>query len=276
MGLDSTCQPLISLDGRNVTDENKGAPILGSSNRTSESHVPSSRLPPPTGTHVQSSIQQDNTSGLGHTLLSRSVRGSTDLQTPIHIEIPHVAETLPTFGRDDLPTPTLMTSGDLGNTGPSSPGTDLLGSSDMDMLSIDQYLTPRDLTFTPHNDTTSPALSSNLSIESLSSTFISPPGSPFFDVGAYHHELMGSRSNPAAQRSEAPNRGITSTGLVERAPTGVDFFPAVQRDSEVFSLPSQVSSDMSSDEGDYDSASLFESEVSNWTSDAADGETHHV
>ncbi|KAI0254662.1 hypothetical protein BJV78DRAFT_866940 [Lactifluus subvellereus] len=279
---DSTSQPLISLDGRNASNGDKAPPIMGPNNRTSEFHVPSSRLPPPTGTHVQSSIQQaiqqDNTSGPGHTLLSFSTRGSISLQTPIHVEIPRVPETLPIFGHGDLPTPTPMASGDLGNTGPSSPGTDLLDSSDVDMLSVDQYLTPRDLTLSPHNGTTSPTLSSNLSIDLLSSPSFSPPGSPFFDAGAYHHELMGSRSSPAMQRSEAPNGGISSTGLVQRTHTGADFFPAVQRDSEVFSLPSQVSSDMGSDEGDYDNASLFESEVSNWISDVADGEgaTHHA
>jgi hypothetical protein len=89
----------------------------------------------------------------------------------------------------------------------------------------------------------------------------------------YHRELTESRSSPVAQLNDASNGVILSPGFVERS-----LSPAVLRDAEVFSPPSQVSSDMGSDEGDYDSASILDSEVSNWTSDVADGEgaTQHA
>ena len=59
-----------------------------------------------------------------------------------------------------------------------------------------------------------------------------------------------------------------SPGAAEGTRPGATGFPAVRGDSEVFSLPSQVSSDMGSDEGDYES--LLGSEMSNWMSDVAD------
>jgi len=85
---------------------------------------------------------------------------------------------------------------------------------------------------------------------------------------------MESRMGAIAQRSEISSGGLRSPspGAAERTQLGATGFPAIRGDSEVFSLPSQVSSDMSSDEGDYDSASLLESEMSNWMSDVADAE----
>jgi len=85
---------------------------------------------------------------------------------------------------------------------------------------------------------------------------------------------MESRMDAIVQHGEISSGGVRSPspGAAEgtqRDPTG---FPAVRGDLEVFSLPSQVSSDMSSDEGDYDSPSLLGSEVSNWMSDVADAE----
>ena len=73
-----------------------------------------------------------------------------------------------------------------------------------------------------------------------------------------------------ARRGEVPSGGVRSPspGAAEGTRPGATGFPAVRVDSEVFSLPSQVSSDMSSDEGDYES--LLESEISNWMSDVAD------
>jgi hypothetical protein len=271
LGSKSTSQPLISLNGCEASDGNKGTP---------ESQIQSFPLPSPTGTQPQSSIQQvikqDNASESGNTPFSPSTRGSINLQTPNHIEIPTVSVILPNLGPDNVPTPTPMALGDRGNTRPSSPGTDLLSSSDMDMLSTDQYLTPRDQTVSAPNNTTSPTLSSNLSIEFLSSPSFSPPGSPFFDAGTYRHELTELQSNPIAQRNEASNGVNLSPGQDERAPSGADVSPELVREFDVFSVPSQISSDMSSDDGDYDS--ILESEVSNWTSDVADGEgaTKHV
>jgi hypothetical protein len=271
LGSKSTSQPLIPLDGCEASDGNKGTPILG---KAFESHIQSSPLPPPTGTqpqsYIQQVIQQDNASESGNTPFSPSTRGSINLQTPNHIETPSVFVMLPILTPGNVPTPTPMTLGDRGNTRSSSPGTDF--SSDMDMLSPDQYLTPRDQTLPVPNDITSPTLSSNLSIELISSPSLSPPGSPFFDAGTYLHELH----NPVAQRNEASNGVNLSPGQDERALSGTNVSPELPRDPDVFSVPSQISSDISSDEGDYDS--ILGSEMSNWTSDVADGEgaTQHV
>jgi hypothetical protein len=142
--------------------------------------------------------------------------------------------------------------------------TDLFSLSDT--LASDPYLTPHDQTLSSHrvHGTVSPALSSDLSIEFLSSPSFSPPGSPFVDAGMYR-ELM----EPHRASSQ---RGEVSSGGVRTSSPGVTTLPAVRGDSEIFSLLSQASSDMSSDEGDYDSASILESDVSNWASDVVDGE----
>lgn len=89
-----------------------------------------------------------------------------------------------------------------------------------------------------------------------------------------YFELVGlARGGAAAPQSEIPSgAGQPSSVLVEGTPPGAVLRAAVRGDSEIFSLSSQVSSDMSSDEDDYDSASILESELSNETSDAADGE----
>lgn len=85
--------------------------------------------------------------------------------------------------------------------------------------------------------------------------------------------MESSRGGVAAPRSENPSgAGQSSSGIAEGTPPGAVLRAAVRGDSEIFSLSSQVSSDMSSDEGDYDSASILESELSNWTSDGAGGE----
>jgi hypothetical protein len=112
-----------------------------------------------------------------------------------------------------------------------------------------------------------------LSVELLSSPAFSPPGSPFVDAGMYY-ELAESRRGAAAQQSEIPSGvGPSSLGITDGTPPpGAVLLPIVRGDLEIFSLPSQVSSDMGSDEGDYDYASVLESELSNSTSDIADGE----
>lgn len=166
-----------------------------------------------------------------------------------------------------------MVSGDPENTRPpSSMDTDLFSPSDT--LASDQYLTPHDQPLLSHrvHGTVSPALSS--SIELLSSPSFSPPGSPFVDAGMYRELMEVHRAS--SQRGEVSSGGIrtSSPGVAEGTAPGpsVATLPAVRGDSEIFSLLSQASSDMSSDEGDYDSASILESEISNWTSDVADGE----
>lgn len=89
-----------------------------------------------------------------------------------------------------------------------------------------------------------------------------------------YFELVASpRGGAAAPQSEMPSgAGQPSSVLVEGTPPGAVLRATVRGDSEIFSLSSQLSSDMSSDEDDYDSASILESELSNETSDAADGE----
>jgi hypothetical protein len=174
----------------------------------------------------------------------------------------------------DFLTPLQTASGDPENARLPPVDTDLFSPSGTQ--ASDQYLTPHDQTLSPHRipDILSPALSSSLSIESLSSPSFSPPGSPFIDVALYR-ELMESRGVVASpQRGEVSNGSLraSSPGVSEGAAPGITTLSAVRGDSEIFSVISQASSDMSSDEGDYDSASILESELSNWTSDVADGE----
>jgi len=164
-----------------------------------------------------------------------------------------------------------MALGEPENTRSSSPDTEFLSPSDI--LSGDQYLTPYDQTFTPQMfpGTSSPTLSSNLSAEFVSSAPLSPPGSPFVDAGMYF-ELVESRRGgvAAAQSGISSGAGQSSSGIAEGTPPGAVLRAAVRGDSEIFSLSSQASSDMSSDEDEYDSASFLESELS--TNDVADGE----
>jgi len=145
--------------------------------------------------------------------------------------------------------------------------------------SVNQYLTPRDQPLSPQsfNDTLSPALSSNLSMELLSSPFYSPPASPFIPAVTYR----GSAELPtdgSAQRSNTPGGIISSPGIIESPLRRASPIPVVSADSEVFSLLSQGSSDVESDEGDYDSASMLGSEMSSWASDVAYGQgtTQHT
>jgi hypothetical protein len=260
-------QSLISLDGPSTSDE-----ILtsGPKNRLSEPLDPSSPSPLSAGTHTQKPIQaaqEGNASRFGGTPLPPDVRGPLNSQAPVLVGIPHIPGT---SGPGNSFTPTPMAFGEAENTRSSSPDTDFLSPSDI--LSADQYLTPHDQTLSPQrvHDVVSPALSSNLSVEFLSSAPISPPGSPFVDAGMYF-ELVESRRGAGAQQSEIP--GGAGPGIAGGIPPpGGMLFPAVRGDSEIFSLTSQVSSDMSSDEGDYDYASVLESELSNWASDIADGE----
>jgi hypothetical protein len=78
------------------------------------------------------------------------------------------------------------------------------------------------------------------------------------------------RGGAAAPQSEIPSgAGQSLSGIAEGTPPGAVLRAAVRGDSEIFSLSSEVSSDMSSDEGDYDSASILESELSNGTGDVA-------
>jgi hypothetical protein len=87
--------------------------------------------------------------------------------------------------------------------------------------------------------------------------------------------LVESRGDATAQRNEVrvPSGVGPLPNVAGGTRTGPTFLvPAVRESSEVFSLPSQASSDVSSDEGDYDVVSVQGSEASNWTSDVADGE----
>jgi len=156
----------------------------------------------------------------------------------------------------------LVALGEAENTRSSSPDKEFLSPSDI--LSEDQYLAPHDQTLTPQtvHGTASPTLSSNLSAELVSSAPISPPGSPFVDASMYFELMESRRGDAAAAQSEIPSGVVPSSpGIADATPLGAVLLPAVRGDSEVFSLTSQVSSDMSSD--DYDSASILESELSN-------------
>ena len=258
-------QSLISLDGPSTSDE---IPTSGPKNRLSKPLAPSSPPPLSTGTHTQNStqaVQEGDAFRVGGNPLPPDVRGPVNPHTPVLIGIPHILETsVP--GNSIITTPVAF--GEAENTRSSSPDADFFSPSDI--LSGDQYLTPHDQTLSPQrvHDVVSPTLSSNLSVEFLSSAPISPPGSPFVDAGMYF-ELVESRRGAAAQQSEIPG----GAGPSSPPPlSGAVLFPVVRGDSEIFSLTSQVSGDMSSDDDDYDYASVLESELSNLTSDIADGE----
>ena len=155
------------------------------------------------------------------------------------------------------PTPSSTGVGSLG-TGPSSPDMGLsAGPSDVPS----EYLTPRDETLSPRSfsGTLSPALSSNLSTELLSSPFHSPPAS--------RRRSTELPTGGSVRQSNSPGGVISSPDILENP------LPVVSADSEVFSLMSQVSSDTDSDEGGYDSASMLGSEMSSWASDVAYGES---
>jgi hypothetical protein len=85
---------------------------------------------------------------------------------------------------------------------------------------------------------------------------------------------MGSPGGAVSQRGDIHPSGVmpSSPGLAEGTRAGPDPLPVVRGDMDIFSLPSHVSSDMSSDDGDYDGASTLGSELSSWMSDVADGE----
>jgi len=255
---------LASLDGLNVSDE-----IL-TKNRRSERVVPFSSPPPSVGTHTQSSNQrQGDASRSGIT--SPGPLRHPHSQTPALVGTPSAFVMSPISGAGDFLTPTTMMSGFPENPRQHS-NVDLLSQSDT--LSSDRYLSSIDQAVSPRNihGSLSPALSSTLSIEYLSSPSFSPPGSPFVDVGLYH-DLMGSPGGAVSQRGDIHPSGVmpSSPGLAEGTRAGPGPLPVVRGDMNIFSLPSHVSSDMSSDEGDYDGASILGSELSSWMSDA-DGE----
>jgi len=260
----SSSPSLASLDGLSISDE-----IL-TKNRLSERVVPSSSSPFSIGTHSQNSnqvVQQGDLSRSGIT--SPGPLGLPDSQTPVLVGTRSASVMSPISGTGDFPTPTTMMFGV-----PENPrqhlDTDLLSQSDT--LSSDRYLSPNDPAVSPGNihSNVSPALSPTLSIEFLSSPSFSPPGSPFVDAGLYH-SLMGSPAGAISQRGDIHLSGVmpSSPGGTRAGPGPL---PAVNRDIDIFSLPSQVSSDMSSDDGDYDGASILDSELSSWMSDVADGE----
>jgi hypothetical protein len=250
LGTDST-QSLISLDSSNLSDA-----IHSSEPKNGQPLDLSFPSPLSAGTHVQNSIhvvEQANASRFGDTPLPPpDVQGSLNPQTTVLIGVPHIPETSPISGPVNSLTPTLMPFGETENTRSSSPDTDFLSPSDI--LSGDQYLTPHDRSLSPQR------------IHGV----VSPPGSPFLDAGMYF-ELVESRRGAAAQQSGGA--GPSSSGIADgTTPPSAILRPVVRGDSEVFSLSSQASSDVSSDEGDYDCASILESELSNWASDIADGE----
>jgi hypothetical protein len=97
--------------------------------------------------------------------------------------------------------------------------------------SVHQYLTPRDETLSPQsfNSTLSPTLSSNLSMELLSSPFYSPPASPFIHAVT----RRGSAELPtdgSAQRSNTLGGIISSPGVIENP------LPLVPVQTQKFSL----------------------------------------
>jgi hypothetical protein len=265
---------LIPLDDFSTSDE---TPALAPENRLPEPLKPSSPPPYSPGTRAQSSTQalrQGDAAKFGstpHTPHPPDVQGSPNSQTPVPVGIPHVFEASQVRGPGNPLASTPMALGELENTRSSSPDTEFLSPSDI--LSGDQYLTPLDRVLTPQrfHGTTSPTLSSNMSAEFVSSAPLSPPGSPFVDAGMYFELAESLRGGAAAPQSEIRGRaGLSSSGTAEGTPPVLR--AAVRGDSEIFSLSSQLSSDMSSDDGDYDSASVLESELSIGTSDGADGE----
>ena len=258
---------LISLDDLSTPDE---VPTLGPKTRLPGPLKPSSPPPPYAGTRAQSSaqaLQQGDAAKPGNTH-APDLRGSSpNSQTPVLVGIPQALQ---------FPGPVnpFMAMGELENTRSSSPDTEFLSPSDI--LSGDQYFTPHDQALTPQrfHGTTSPTLSSNLSAEFVSSAPLSPPGSPFVDAGMYFELVESRRGGAAAPQSEIPSgAGQSSSGIAEGTPPGAVLRAVVRGDSEIFSVSSPLTSDMSSDEVDFDSASILESELSVGTSDgAADGE----
>lgn len=183
-----------------------------------------------------------------------------------HIQALQVPEESSTSGFIGLLTPTSTGMGFLG-TAPSSPNLGLSGGPS-DVSAVDQYLTPRDEALSPQsfNGTLSPTLSSNLSMDLLSSPFYSPPASPFIHA-VTRRESTELPIDGSARRSNTLGGLISSPGVIENP------LPVVSADSEVFTLLSQASSDTDSDEGGYDSASMLGSEMSSWASDIAYGES---
>ncbi|KAI9466982.1 hypothetical protein BJY52DRAFT_35310 [Lactarius psammicola] len=249
LGPKSTSQPLISLDGPNISIGDPNTRTSELNHRQPKSPIPSP-LPPPTSSHAQNTIQ------------------TVQQDEAMYIRVP---ERSSTSGSLDLLTPTPMGAGLLGSR-PSPFDADLSGLSSA--LSVDQYLTPRDQTLSPQsfNGTLSPALS-----ELLSSPFYSPPASPSIHAVTYREPTV-LPTDDSAQRNHTPGGIASPPGVVEDPLLRVSPLPVVSADSEVFSLLSQASSDTESVEGDYDSASMLGSEMSSWASDVAYGEgtTQHA
>ncbi|KAI0284252.1 hypothetical protein BGY98DRAFT_1093442 [Russula aff. rugulosa BPL654] len=272
LGTNSTSS-LISLDDLSTPDE---IPTLGPKNRVPEPLKPPSLPASSVGTRAQSSTQalrQGDAAKSGSTAHSPDVQGSPNPQTPVLVGMPHVLEASQVPRPGNPFTSTLMALGEPENTRSSSPDTEFLSPSDI--LSGDQYLNLHDQSLTPQrfHGTSSPTLSSNLSAEFVSSAPLSPPGSPFVDAGMYFQMVESHRVGTAAPQSEIPGgAGQSSSDIAEGTPPGAVLRAVVRGDSEIFSLSSQLSSDMSSDEGDYDDASVLGSELSIGTSDGADGE----
>ncbi|KAI0307193.1 hypothetical protein B0F90DRAFT_1813985 [Multifurca ochricompacta] len=263
---ESIFQPLISLDASDIPDESRDVPISEPNKMFPERFVSSS--PHSHSTGFISAAQQDDASRSGVSLLPPCARKSLNSQSYTHIEVLPVPAISPISVPGGPLTPALIVSGGPGNTRSSSPDMDLLGSSEV--LSVGQFRTPQGQALSPYsfNRTISPAPSSDLSIELISSLSLSPPGSPFFVAGT-HHESAELHGNATAQ----------SPSDAENTPAVLDLLQIVNRDSEVFSLLSQVSSDLGSDEGEYDSASILESDVSSWTSDVVavgEGRAQHA
>ncbi|KAI9508914.1 hypothetical protein F5148DRAFT_827038 [Russula earlei] len=271
--LNSNSTPsLVSLEGLNISNEilteNTHSERVALSSPPPFSHAPSSN---------QAALRGDSSRSGGTPV---DLLGSLHSQTSVLVgplSVRASRETSPISWTGELLTPTRMASGNAENTRLSSPDTSLLSLSQSDVLSTsDQYLTPYDRTASPLNvhvhGAVSPTPSSNLSIEFLSSPSFSPPGSPFVDAGMYR----GAGESPGgavALRGETPS-GIASPSVshgdgVERARPGASPLPAADR-GNVLSPPLHLPSDMSSDDGDYDGASILDSEMSSWTSDVAD------
>ncbi|KAH9049077.1 hypothetical protein EDB84DRAFT_1454023 [Lactarius hengduanensis] len=251
LGPQSTSQPLILLDGPNIS---KGDPSTRTSDincRQPKGSIPSSLLSSPTSSHTQNPIQ------------------TVQRDETTHIQALRIPERPSTSESVDLLTPTPMGAGPLE---PSPLDAAISGPSEVP--SVDQYLDPRDQTLSPQsfNGTLSPALS-----DLLSSPFYSPPASPFIHAATYRESPI-LPADDSAQRSNTPGGIIPSPGVIENPLPRASPLPVVSADSEVFSLLSQASSDTDSDEGGYDSASMLGSEMSSWASDVAygDGTTQHT
>ncbi|KAI0268293.1 hypothetical protein BC834DRAFT_868748 [Gloeopeniophorella convolvens] len=183
------------------------------------------------------------------------VRGS-NLQIPLFVETQNAPPHTPAFPPGDLPTPVSLSHDSFRTL---SPSVDLLDSS---VLSIDQYMTPNDeraLSPNSAHDVFSPTPSSpSLSDELLASPSFSLPGSPFSD-GNNHGRIdrYNGVTSPLAPLSRVRSWSDTDVELLSDAGDN----PVVRRDADVFSLPSQVSSD---DEDDFGTASVAGSEASSW------------